>query len=102
MFARKGINTFAEHGFKNRGIAATDLAPAAAADRTTLSKSFGESVMPGKMGAQFTLVEIPAATSFFTAAKRKSGRGARGSSMRARSVFVVVMVIWILSRFWQR
>src|SRR5579864_9731214 len=93
------MNTFAEHGFKNSGMAATDVAPAAAAAWTTLPRSCGESVIPGKIGAQFTLVEIPAAESFLTALKRKSGRGARGSRMRARSVFVVVIVMWILSLF---
>ena len=50
------MNTFCEQGFRKSGIAATDHAFAAAAARTTLSKSFGESVIPGRTGAQFTLV----------------------------------------------
>lgn len=87
------MNIFSEQGFRKRGIAATESAPASAAARTTLSKSLGESVIPGRTGAQFTLVGIPAAISFCSALRRQSGRGARGSSMRARLAFVVVMVM---------
>src|SRR5580765_5619189 len=90
---KNGIKIFSEQGFKNKGMAATEQAFAAAAACTTLSNSLGESVMPGSTGAQFTLVLIPAAASFSTVLKRRSGRGARGSRMRARFVFVVVIVI---------
>src|SRR5215831_13104059 len=58
---RNGMNIFSEQGFRNSGIAATERAPASAALRTTLSRSLGESVIPGRTGAQFTLVGIPAA-----------------------------------------
>src|SRR5579864_7561338 len=55
---RNGMNIFRAHGFRKRGIAATESAPAWAAARTTLSRSLGESVIPGRIGAQFTLVGI--------------------------------------------
>src|ERR1051326_1406006 len=53
---KNGMNIFPEHGFRKSGIAATESAPAFAAARTTLSRSLGESVIPGRTGAQFTLV----------------------------------------------
>src|SRR5579859_949556 len=53
---KNGMNIFSEQGFRKSGIAATESAPASAAARTTLSRSLGESVIPGRTGAQFTLV----------------------------------------------
>src|SRR4029077_9770650 len=58
---KNGMNIFSEQGFRKSGIAATERTPASAEARTTLSRSLGESVIPGRTGAQLTLVGIPAA-----------------------------------------
>src|SRR5271169_1533042 len=66
--------------------------PACFVARTTASSAAGESVIPGNTGAQITPALIPAAASWRTAPRRRSGRGARGSRILASSVFSVVIV----------
>ena len=65
---------------------------AVAAALTTASNCLGESVMPGSTGAQMTPARMPASRKLRSAPNRKSGRGARGSSIRASSASVVVTV----------
>src|SRR5260370_33933573 len=65
---------------------------ASAAARTTASNCRGESVIPGSTGAQITPARTPASRNCFKAWRRKSGRGALGSSTLASSASVVVTV----------
>ena len=84
-----------EHDFKNSGWAPRKLAPAAAArlgDRVDGGCEL--SLMPGRSGEHRTPAVRPASRSLRTAAKRRSGRGARGSSLRASAASAVVMVMW--------
>ena len=102
LFPRNGRKTAAEQGFRNRELAKMYFPPALASARTSASRSRGESVMPGRTGAQITPAAMPAWFSFRTASRRRSGRGARGSRMRASSTFRVVIVTFTNSRLFLR
>ena len=93
------MNTFSEHGFRNKGLANIHCAFASAAAFTSASRLLGESVIPGSTGAIATPARNPTSLNFRTASSRRSGRGARGSSKRASSTSVVVTVRLIESSF---
>ena len=76
------------------GFAAKNLAPTAAALQAIPSNAASESVIPGNTGQQRIPTFMPAARSSLTAWKRKSGCGARGSSVRASSASGVVIVMY--------
>jgi len=63
----------------------TRTPPASFAAFARRSRSRSRSVIRGRMGLGKTPTTIPARASFSTVTSRRSGRGARGSSMRASS-----------------
>ena len=81
-----------EQDLRKRGLAPRKQAPAAAARTATASIEATLSLIPGRSGQQRTPALRPAMQSLRSAAKRRSGRGARGSSLRANAASVVVMV----------
>src|SRR5204862_3515034 len=92
-----GKNCFAEDGIKNRTPEKNHSAPASFAAAATASSSPSPSVIPGTNGDADTPTANPASCNSFTAASRRSGRGARGSSIRASLGRIVVTVMSICS-----
>jgi hypothetical protein len=86
------MNTPFEHGFKNSGCELKKLAPAFFARRAIASSARGVSVIPGISGEHNTPTFNPAARNRSTVRNRKSGRGARGSRIRASFASGVVIV----------
>ncbi len=72
---------------------------AAAARRAIPSSALGVSVMPGISGEHRIPTRNPASRSLSTVRNRKSGRGARGSRIRASFASGVVIVRCSVSRF---
>src|SRR5258707_14155367 len=90
----KGRNCLADDGIRNSTLEKNHCAPAFFAAAATASDSPSRSVIPGTSGQADTPAASPASRNCFTAANRKSGRGARGSSNRAslgRSVVTVML-----------
>src|SRR5713101_6623386 len=90
-----GKNCFADDGIKNSTPEKNHCAPASLEAAATASKSLSRSVIPGISGEADTPTANPASCNSFTAAIRRSGRGARGSSNRASLGRIVVTVISI-------
>src|SRR2546429_1933686 len=92
-----GKNCFAEDGIRNSTPEKNHCAPASFAAAATASSSPSPSVIPGNRGEADTPTCNPASRNSFTAANRRRGCGARGSSNRASLERSVVTVISICS-----